>query len=251
MSRPKFSRSESTKPALKAITYGRVSTGRQAESGLSLGDQEDTLAAVVAQRGWVHMAHLTDPGLSGRKMTNRKGLQEALARLDAKEAYVLVAAKIDRVSRSTTDFARLLDQAEKKVWKLVVLDADVDTTTAAGRLLVDVVSAAASFESRRIGERQRAVHAVRRSQGKRAGPAPILSEEVLRRISHDHAVGKSLNAIALELNEEGLPTARGGRWYASTIKHVLRSIEIERDLLAHAAKSSSGGRSDRTVVRAQ
>ena len=64
---------------------------------------------------------------------------------------MLVAAKIDQVSRSTTDFARLLDQAEKKGWKLVVLDADVDTTTAAGRLLVDVVSSAASFESRRFG----------------------------------------------------------------------------------------------------
>ena len=157
-------------------------------------------------------------------MSNRKGLQDALRRLDLGEADVLVAAKIDRVSRSTSDFARLLDQGEKKGWKLVVLDADVDTTTAAGRLLVDVVSAAASFESRRIGERQKAVNAVRRSQGKRTGQAPILPASVRLRIAADREAGKSLNAIASALNDEAVPTAKGGRWYASTIRHVLQSI---------------------------
>jgi DNA invertase Pin-like site-specific DNA recombinase len=207
-----------------------VSTGRQAASGISLDDQADKLAEVVGNRGWVHIAHLTDPGLSGRKMTNRKGLLDALVRLDRNEADVLVAAKIDRVSRSTTDFARLLDQAEKKGWKLVVLDADVDTTTAAGRLLVDVVSAAASFESRRIGERAKSVHAVRRSQGKRAGQAPLLPEAVRLRIAGEHADGKSLNAIAVALNEEGVPTAREGKWYASTIRHVVRSVEVDNEL---------------------
>src|ERR1019366_4096408 len=192
--------------------------------------QAETLAEVVSHRGWVHVAHLTDPGLSGRKMTNRKGLLDALARLDRNEADVLVAAKIDRVSRSTTDFAHLLDQAEKKGWKLVVLDADVDTTTAAGRLLVDVVSAAASFESRRIGERAKSVHAVRRAQGKRAGQAPLLPEALRLRIADEHAAGKSLNAIAVALNAEGVPTAKGGKWYASTISHVVNSVEVDKEL---------------------
>ena len=127
-----------------------------------------------------------------------------------READVLVAAKIDRVSRSTSDFARLLDHAEKKGWKVVVLDVEVDTTTAAGRLVVEVVSAAASFESRRIGERQRAVHAVRRSQGKRAGQAPLLPGAVRSRIAADRADGISLNAIAAALNDEAVPTAKGG-----------------------------------------
>lgn len=219
-----------TNGALRALTYGRVSTGKQAESGISLDDQAEKLAEDVEARGWVHVAHLTDPGLSGRKMTNRKGLLDALGRLDRHEADVLVASKIDRVTRSTLDFARLLDQAAKKGWKLVVLDADVDTTTAAGRLLVDVVSAAASFESRRIGERVKSVHAVRRSQGKRAGQAPLLPERVRLRIVADRDNGKSLNGIAAALNDEGVPTAKGGHWHASTISHVLRSVEVDRTL---------------------
>jgi DNA invertase Pin-like site-specific DNA recombinase len=150
--------------------------------------------------------------------------------LDRGEADVLVAAKIDRVSRSTTDFARLLDHAEKKGWKVVVLDVEVDTTTAAGRLVVEVVSAAASFESRRMGERQKAAHAVRRSQGKRAGQAPVLPEAVRLRIADDRGAGRSLNRIAAALNDEGVPTAKGGVWHASTISHVLRSVEVDRTL---------------------
>ena len=104
------------------------------------------------------------------------------------------------------------------------------------RLLVDVVSAAASFESRRIGERAKSVHAVRRSQGKRAGQAPLLSDDVRLRIAREHAEGKSLNAIAVALNGEGVPTARGGKWHASTIRHVVHSVEVDNEL----AKIRSG-----------
>lgn len=217
---------------LRAITYGRVSTGKQAATGVSLGDQADTLAAVVTQRGWVHVEHVVDPGLSGRKMTNRHGLLEAMERLDRGEADVLVAAKVDRVSRSTEDFARLLNRAERRGWAVVVLDCDVDTTTAAGRLVVDVVSAAAAFESRRIGERVRAVHAVRKAQGKRAGQAPVLPSEIRQRIAAEHRAGRSLNAIAGQLNAEQVPTARGGTWHASTVAHVVRSVQLDDELAA-------------------
>jgi len=224
---------------LRAITYGRVSTGRQAASGLSLDDQEGSLALVVAQRGWTHAGHVTDPGLSGRKMTNRRGLLDALERLDRGEADVLVASKVDRVARSTTDFARLLDRAEKKGWKVVVLDVDVDTTSAAGRLVVEVVSAAAAFESRRIGERAKATHAVRKAQGKRAGQPPVLPDKLRRRIVAERSKGTALKAIADKLNEEGVPTAReGGRWYPSTVAHVVRSVALDKEL----GKIRSGSR---------
>jgi len=55
-----------------------------------------------------------------------------------------------------------------RTWAVVVLDVAVDTSKPAGSLVVDVVAAAAQFESRRIGERVRTVHAVRKAQGLRA-----------------------------------------------------------------------------------
>jgi DNA invertase Pin-like site-specific DNA recombinase len=222
---------------LRALSYGRVSTGRQASEGLSLDDQADKLADVVASRGWQHLEHVTDPGLSGKRLANRKGLLAALEKLDAGQADVLVASKIDRVSRSTEDFARLLNRADRKGWKIVVLDVDVDTSTAAGRLVVDVVSAAAQFESKRIGERVRDAHAVRRSQGKRAGQPPILPQEIRMRIYDDHVAGKSLSQIARDLDAEGIPTAKGGKWHPQTVSQVIDGVKLDEELAVLAAQS--------------
>jgi DNA invertase Pin-like site-specific DNA recombinase len=230
------SRKTQSDQALRALSYGRVSTGRQAETGLSLGDQEDKLGEYISSRGWVHVGHLTDPGASGRKLQNRKGLQEALAMLDAGEADVLVAAKCDRVARSTSDFAGLLDRAERRGWSLVVLDVDVDTSTAAGRLVSEIVSAAASFESRRIGERVRDAHAVRRAMGKRAGQAPILPQDVRMRIYNEHVAGKSLSAITRDLDADGIPTAKGGRWHPYTVSQVVASVKLDGELAALASR---------------
>ena len=224
---------------LRALTYGRVSTGRQADTGLSLGDQEDKLADYVTGRGWTHVEHVTDPGLSGKRVANRKGLLGALGRLDRGEADILVASKVDRVARSTSDFSALLDRADRKGWKVCVLDVDVDTTTAAGRLVVDVVAAAAQFESKRIGERVRDAHAVRKAQGKRAGQAPILPQDVRERIYRDHQAGKSLSAIARDLNAEGVPTAKGGKWWPMTASQVVESVKLDAELAALAQGTPS------------
>jgi hypothetical protein len=135
--------------------------------------------------------------------------------------------------------ARLLNRADKKGWKIVVLDVDVDTSTAAGRLVVDVVSAAAQFESKRIGERVRDAHAVRKAQGKRAGQAPILPQHIRTRIYQDHVAGKSLAQIARDLDAEGVPTAKGGKWHPYTVSQVIDSVKLDVELAALADRTSS------------
>jgi DNA invertase Pin-like site-specific DNA recombinase len=175
--------------------------------------------------------------MSGKKLQNRRGLLGALERLDRGEVDVLVAAKVDRVARSTADFAALLDRADKKGWKVVLLDVDVDTSSAAGRLVVDVVSAAAQFKSKRIGERVRDAHAVRKAQGKRAGQAPILPNDVRQRIYDAHASGSSLSQIARDLNSEDVPTAKGGKWWPYTVSQVIDSVKLDAELAALAAEN--------------
>jgi DNA invertase Pin-like site-specific DNA recombinase len=138
------------------------------------------------------------------------------------------------VARSTADFSALLDRADKRGWKIVLLDVDVDTTTAAGRLVVDVVAAAAQFESKRIGERVRDTHAVRRAQGKRAGQPPILPQPVRDRIYAEHLAGRSLSQIARDLDADGIPTAKGGRWWPYTVSHVIESVKLDYELAALA-----------------
>jgi len=213
----------------RAVVYGRVSTGRQADSGLGLADQDAQVRDLCARRGYEIVAEQVDAGISGRK-ARRPGLDAALAMLDAGEADVLVCAKTDRLARSTAALAALLDRAERHGWAVVLIDADVDSTTASGRLVVDLIGSVAAFESRRIGERVKAAHAQMRAQGRRAGQLPILPDEIRQRIADEHAAGRSMNAIAGELNAEGVPTAKGATWYASTVAHVLRSVDLEREL---------------------
>jgi DNA invertase Pin-like site-specific DNA recombinase len=224
-----------SKPALRAIAYSRVSTGKQADSGLSLTDQLDQATAAIEARGWTRVHHAQDAGISGKTGTKRPALDEALAMLDAGQADALVCAKLDRLSRSTIDFGQMVERAKRKGWSIVLLDLDIDMTTPAGELMANVMVAAAQFERRRIGERVAASHKVRRALGKRTTPGPELPAGVRERIADAVAGGQTLRSVAAQLNTEGVPTARGGTWHASTVRHVVRSVERERELAATKA----------------
>lgn len=218
---------DGTQAGRRAIIYTRVSTGKQAESGLSLDDQRQQCLAAVGARGWVVAGEATDQGLSGRRADNRPGLGAALDQLDAGEADALVVAKLDRLARSTVDLGQIMARAERHGWTLVLLDLNVDTSTPSGELVAVVIGAIARYESRLIGERTAMTHRQRKARGLRAGQAPILDDEVRHRVAEMRTEGKSFRAIADELNAGDVPTARGGRWHASTVRHVCRSVELD------------------------
>lgn len=219
----------------RAVAYTRVSTGRQADSGIGLDDQLAQVTAAVGRRGWTLAAHLSDEGLSGKRADNRPALSAALDQLAAGAADVLVVAKLDRLARSTVDLGRLMLRADAEGWDLVILDLDVDTSSPSGRLMLRVVGAVAEFESDLIADRARATHRQRRARGLRAGMTPLLPAAVRRRIAVERSEGRTLRAIADDLNGDGTPTARGGRWHPSTVAHVLRSVAVDDALAAERA----------------
>lgn len=218
---------------LRAILYTRVSTGQQVASGLGLTDQLEQASATAHARGWEIVHHAKDAGTSAKSMKSRPALAKALEMLDKGEADVLVASKLDRLSRSCVDFGGLLDRSKKKGWSIVVCDLGVDTSSAQGQLMSNVVMAFAQFERELIAERTKASHAVRRKQGKRAGQKPILPAAVRQRIARERKAGSSLKAIADGLTADNIPTALGGSWYPSTVQHVLRSLKVEAELRAN------------------
>ena len=217
---------------VRAIIYTRVSTGQQADSGLGLTDQLERATAAVAERGWTVVHVATDAGHSGKRLSGRPALTEALAMLDRREADALVTLKLDRLSRSVQDFASLLGQAQRKGWQVVALDVGVDTSTPAGKMVANVMAAIRQWESEVIGERTAAAHRVRRDAGTRIGQVPILPDHIRKRIADEVRQGRPLRAIAQDLNAEGVPTAKGGYWYASTVAHVTRSVAREAVLAA-------------------
>ena len=213
---------------LRAVLYLRVSTAEQADSGAGLAAQEQTLRAAAERKGWQIAAVLTDAGASGKSLSGRPALAEALALVESGEADVLAVAKLDRLSRSLLDFAGLMARAQRDGWGLLALDVDVDTTTPSGRLVANVMASVAEWERETIGQRTKDALAVKRAQGVRLGRPTSLSADVVARIVAERAAGRTMTAIADRLNAEGVPTARGGvRWYQSTVRAVLTSQAAE------------------------
>jgi DNA invertase Pin-like site-specific DNA recombinase len=201
-----------------AWAYTRVSTHEQSIGGLGLGAQRSVLSAEVSRRGWPKVEWVSDDGFSGKDLA-RPGLTQVLAQIRAGD--VLAVAKLDRLSRSLFDFAGVMDCARREGWSLVVLDLGVDTTSAAGEMLANVMASFAQYERRLIGERTAAALAARKAQGMTLGRPVEIPSVVEGQIVALRAKGLSMAAVAQQLNVDGVTTARGGRWHASTIKRVL------------------------------
>src|SRR5919197_497301 len=154
---------------------------------------------------------------------------ESRARLEAhasKRADTLVVAKLDRLSRSVLDFAELMNRATKQHWALVALDIGVDMTTPQGEMMANILATFARFERRLIGQRTRDALSAKKAQGVRLGRPRRVPQAVVARIVKHRRQGEPLAAIADLLTAEGVPTAQGGkRWYASTVRAIIRLHE--------------------------
>ena len=211
---------------MRAVGYLRVSTIEQAESRAGLDAQRAAIEGEASRRGWDLVEVLEDAGLSGRSLTGRLGLFDALTRLGKGEADVLFVAKLDRLSRSLADFAGLLERARREGWAVIGLDLGVDTTTPAGELVASVMASVAVWERRAIGERTKEALAVKRAQGVRLGRPPVIGEEVRDHVRRRRTAGLTLRAIAAELDLAGVPTARGGsRWQPETVRKLLAQAD--------------------------
>lgn len=221
MTSPRRKRTARSSDALRVIAYLRVSTEMQAESGAGLGAQRAAIEAYCTAQGWADVTYLEDPAWSAKDL-NRPMLDEALGRLANGSADVLIASKLDRVSRSVHDFSGLLQRAEGEGWRLVLLDIGVDTSTASGELVANMLAAAAQHERRLISQRTKDALAAKRAAGVRLGRPSAVPAEVVRRIVAERAAGAGLRVIAEGLTRDQVATARGGtKWSTSTIQAVL------------------------------
>jgi Resolvase, N terminal domain/Recombinase len=110
-------------------------------------------------------------------------------------------------------------------WNLVALDLGLDLSTTAGKRIATALMLAAEWERRLRSERTREALARRRAEGKRLGTPRRAPAETLAKIRRLRAQGKSLQAIAEELNRLCIPTARGGsQWRPSSVASVLSRV---------------------------
>lgn len=208
---------------MKAVGYGRCSTAEQASEGVSIEVQRRAVEKATRAQGW-DLLWLADEGVSGGVAPEtRKRFRAALALLEAGEADALVFTKVDRASRCTEDFARLLRTADEQGWQIVVTEMGIDTRTPMGKAMAHMAVVFAELERDFIKSRTREALAVRRDQGITLGRPRTTPEDVVARVLREHKAGKSKYAIARDLNADAVPTAQGGRlWAPATIAALLR-----------------------------
>ena len=221
----------------KFVSYLRVSTDRQGRSGLGLEAQRKAVADYLNGGNWELIAEFVE--VETGKRDDRPKLREALHRAKVTGA-TLVIAKLDRLSRNLAFIAALQDSGAKFV------AADMPE---ANETMIQFMAVIAQHERKMISTRTKAALAAARARGKRLGnpnlaalqavgagkpgwtagadsnraSANKFAWDVLPVVEAIRADGiTSLEGIANALNSRGILTARGGRWYATTVRNLLK-----------------------------
>ena len=227
----------------KVVGYVRVSTEGQADGGVSLDAQRAKLSAYAIAMDLDLVAIVEDAGVSAKSLA-RPGLGRVLAMLDSGEAEGVLVAKLDRLTRSVRDLGDLVERYFASRCSLLSVSDSIDTRTAAGRLVLNVLTSVAQWEREATGERTRDALAHMKREGVKLGGAALgwtrgdatdahgrrvvedvgAEAETVGRIVALRAEGASLREIAATLDAEGRTTKRGGRWAAETVRKVLARV---------------------------
>lgn len=222
---------------MRVIIYSRVSTADQADCGVSLEAQEAKLAAYASLYDLEVVEAIVDAGESAKSL-NRPGLQRALTMLKRGEADGLAVVKLDRLTRSVADWQALIDGwfGERAGKQLFSVGDSIDTRTAAGRLVLNVLMSVAAWEREAIGERTREAlrHKIRQNQrcgkvrfgynlaadGKTLVPNAA-EQQAIDLMTGLRTAGRTLRQIATELTSQGIRTKEGGAWTHTAVARIL------------------------------
>ena len=222
-----------------------VYTRKSTEEGLdmefnSLDAQREAGEAYVASQkaeGWLLVGDRYDDGGYSGGTLERPALQRLLADVEAGKIDVIVVYKIDRLSRSLMDFARLVEVFDRKGVTFVSVTQSFNTTTSMGRLTLNVLLSFAQFEREVIGERIRDKFAASRKKGIwMGGWAPfgyevknrkLLIDEaeaaIVRRIFETFAKGTPAVTIVRTLTAESVTNRYGKRLTKTALYKLLRN----------------------------
>jgi DNA invertase Pin-like site-specific DNA recombinase len=223
----------------RTVAYLRVSTEKQADHGVSLDAQRAKAHAYAELYDLELVEVIVDAGVSAKTL-DRPGLQRALGLLRAGRADALLVVKLDRLTRSVRDLGALVeDYFGSGRWALLSVGEQVDTRTAAGRLVLNVLASVAQWEREATGERTSAALRHKAAAGEYTGGAVPYGfrlddagtrllenpseQAILAEVRALRAHGLSLRAIAAVLLRNSL-RSRGGRpFQPEQVRAMLRS----------------------------
>jgi site-specific DNA recombinase len=218
------------------VGYCRVSTDEQATSGVSLDAQDARLRAYALATGRELAEVVIDAGESAKTL-ERPGMGRILAGIRSGEIGALVALKLDRLTRSVRDLADLLELFTKKDVALVLVSESIDTSTAIGRMICNLMASVSQWEREAIGERTAFALGHKRRNRQAYGHTPFGYRREGDRLVEDRTQqaalaearrmsdsGAKLREIGAALTATGVQTPQGGaEWRPSSVRAILRS----------------------------
>lgn len=164
--------------SVRCVIYTRKSTDENLELDFnSLDAQRESAEAYIASQrhaGWLCMPDRYDDGGFSGGTIERPAFQRLMVDVEAGRVDCIVVYKIDRLSRSLMDFARIMEVLERHNVSLVSVTQQFNTVTSMGRLTLNILLSFAQFEREIISERTRDKIASARRKGKWTGGAPVL-----------------------------------------------------------------------------
>jgi DNA invertase Pin-like site-specific DNA recombinase len=217
--RPAPAAAPEAQPRMTGVGYTTVPEGDDTNSP-RLRDEARQIRAACKRHGVALKKLVRDLEPQSGPDLRRPGLAYALESLEAGEFDCLVVPRLDRLTRSAANLGALIRLLDDRNARLIVVDIDLDTETEEGRLAADALVKVGGLERTRLEERTRkgleAARDRRRSSGR---PAVADRPSLKQRIADMRASGMTLQAIADTLNDEGVPTVRGGaEWRPSSVQ---------------------------------
>jgi len=253
--------------AIRCAIYTRKSSeeGLEQEFNSLQAQREACEAFIKSQRheGWVCLAdRYDDGGLSGATM-GRPALQQLLAEIQADRVNIVVVYKVDRLTRSLADFAKIVETLDAKGASFVSVTQQFNTTTSMGRLTLNVLLSFAQFEREVTGERIRDKIAASKKKGMWMGGVPPLGYQArdrglvvvdneaatVRYIFRRYAELGSIRLLQEELDAQGLKSKCrtstsgrlwGGKPFARGALYLMLQNRIYRGEIVHKERSYPG-----------
>ncbi len=254
---------------LRCAIYTRVSTPDQANGDFtSIDNQREACEAYIKSQqheGWTCLeGRFDDAGFSGGTL-DRPALSQLLAEVETGRVDAVVVYKVDRLSRSLLDFARLVEVFDRRGVSFVSVTQPINTADSTGRLMLNILLSFAQFERETIADRTRDKMSAARRRGKWTGGQPMLGFDLhpdggrlvvneaeaaqVREIFALYLEKQSLHAVNQELRRRDWLTKawttrtgqpRGGRRFTKEAVHRLLTNPVYLGQVRHRGEVYEG-----------
>ncbi len=222
--------------------YMRVSTEDQAREGFSLPEQKERLEAYCKFNGYKIVEYYTDAGISAKTGNFRPEYDRMLEDGKQEKINMIIALKLDRITRSTRDWETLMDYLEKYNINIAFVNDDINTTTANGKMVSRIMMSVSQNEIERTSERTIIGLEGAIKQGHIPARAPLgykhiykklvpdpLTKDIVIRIYNLYFEGLTYNTIAKLFNKEKVLDKTN--WKDTSILKIITNVIYKGDYI--------------------